>query len=217
MGYPKIMDGKLDPSFNTGADLRKLLRDPRQSTAGRGSAFKFKHAPGPVGLYTRAFLVVGVTICVVLGLFIVVSKVVPGVDEKREMGPIVWFVVAMGTVAGCIYLLAKLRGMLMETGGGRSGKPRDAYANAEPLPKDCGTQDDWRDINGRGWSFFAPLIAGAFLSRVLIGQLEPGRGALSGLLDGMGITQTWGQVAIGFGGLALLLYAMHRVLKRKAE
>lgn len=208
------MDGKLDPSFNTGAELRKHLRDPRRVDVGKRKASA--HASGPMGLYTRAFLIVGVTIALVIGVFVLVAKTFPQTVEFGDTSAWIWLALTMGTVAGCIFIIAKLRGLLMETGGISAAKAPGAYENVGPLPN-VGKDDDWRDMNGMGWSFFAPLIAGALLSRVLIGQLEPGRGALAELLNEMGIVEQWAQVLIGFGALALVLYAMHRVLKRKAH
>lgn len=208
------MDSKLDPSFNTGAELRKHLRDPRQADVGKRKAGA--HASGPMGLYTRAFLIVGVTTALVIGVFVLVAKTFPQSVKFGDTSAWIWLAVSLGTVAGCIFILAKLRGMLMETGGKSAAKASGAYENVGPLPN-VGKDDDWRDMNGMGWSFFAPLIAGALLSRVLTGQLEPGRGALAEMLNEMGIVEQWAQMLIGFGALALVLYAMHRVLKRKAR
>jgi hypothetical protein len=209
------MDGKLDPSFNTGAELRKLLRDPRQLEVHRRKVNT--HATGPMGLFTRAFLIVGVTIVAVIGLYVIISKTFPQTAEFNDTSAWIWLAVSLGTVAGCLFILIKLRNLLTDTGGRSAAKPPSTYANTEPMPKDCGTEDDWRDMNGVGWSFFAPLIAGAILSRVLIGQLEPGRGALAELLTDLGVVEQWMQLLIGFGGLTLLLYAMHRVLRRNAR
>ena len=55
------MDGKLDPSFNTGAELRKHLRDPRRFDVGR--AHGFRRASSPTGLLTKALRVAHRHIC----------------------------------------------------------------------------------------------------------------------------------------------------------
>lgn len=162
------MDGKLDPSFNTGAELRKLLRDPRQFEVGRGGV-RFRKATGPTGLLTRAFRIVALTTFCVILAFLLLSYTNPTMEGDWESAAWLWLAIWMGMTAGLIFVVAKLRALLANAGGRSEAKSAGPYDSPEPLPRDCGTED-WfsEDIRFVVWTFFLSTICGAIISIGLI-------------------------------------------------
>src|SRR5262245_42407258 len=131
------MDRDLDPTFHTGPELRKLLRDPRQLEVGPGRS-GFRRATAPHGLLTRAIRVAVLsTFCVIVALLLL-RTAQPGVEMDWESTAWIWLAVWMGGTAGLIFVVAKLRALLTNELGRAKGSGDET---PEVLPGTCGSED----------------------------------------------------------------------------
>lgn len=147
------MDGKLDPSFNTGADLRKLLRDPRRFEVGR--AHGFRRASSPTGLLTKALRVALLaSFCAVVALLLLQAAQLD-VESNWESAAWIWLGVWAGGSSALIFIIAKLRAMLTPSAKGAASRA------SETMPQDVGTED-WfsEDIRFFVRTFFLSAVGG---------------------------------------------------------
>ncbi len=151
------MDGKLDPSFNTGADLRKLLRDPRRFEVGR--AHGFRRASSPTGLLTKATRVALLaSFCAVAALTLLQAANLD-VESNWESAAWIWLGIWAGGSSALIFIIAKLRAMLAPSGG------RAASRAPDTMPQDVGTED-WfsEDVRFFVRTFFLSAVGGLLLA-----------------------------------------------------
>ncbi|CAG0971876.1 hypothetical protein PLCT2_01401 [Planctomycetaceae bacterium] len=147
------MDGKLDPSFNTGADLRKLLRDPRRFDVGR--AHGFRRASSPTGLLTKALRVALLaSFCAVVALLLLQAAQLD-VESNWESAAWIWLGVWAGGSSALIFIIAKLRAMLTPSAKGAATRV------PETMAQDVGTED-WfsEDIRFFVRTFFLSAVGG---------------------------------------------------------
>ena len=147
------MDGKLDPSFNTGADLRKLLRDPRRFEVGR--AHGFRRASSPTGLLTKALRVALLASFCAVVLLLLLQAAQLDVESNWESAAWIWLLVWAGGSSALIFIIAKLRAMLTPSAKGA------ATRTPETMPQDVGTED-WfsEDIRFFVRTFFLSAVGG---------------------------------------------------------
>jgi hypothetical protein len=206
------MDGKLDPSFNTGAELRKHLRDPRQMDVGRKRVTHVQ-ASGPAGMVSRVLTISVITTGIVSAGIALAAQSMPKDQAFDESSALILISVGAGAIAGLLFIAIKSRAILMENAlGTRSpGKARDSYANPDPMPTDCGI-DDWlsQDVRFVVRTFFASAIAGIAIAVLLIAIL------LACLPESITTDREWVR-AIVQGGGTLLAIALQQVIWRFAE
>lgn len=151
------MDGKLDPSFNTGADLRKLLRDPRRFEVGR--AHGFRHASSPTGLLTKALRVALLASFCAVVLLLLLQAAQLDVESNWESAAWIWLLVWAGGSSALIFIIAKLRAMLTPSATGAASRAPDS------MPQDVGTED-WfsEDVRFFVRTFFISAAGGVALA-----------------------------------------------------
>lgn len=151
------MDGKLDPSFNTGAELRKHLRDPRRFEVGR--AHGFRRASSPKGLLTKATRVALLaSFCAVMTLILLQSANLD-VESNWESAAWIWLGIWAGGSSALIFIIAKLRAMLTQSATGAASRVPDS------MPQDVGTED-WfsEDVRFFVRTFFLSAVGGLALA-----------------------------------------------------
>ena len=151
------MDAKLDPSFNTGAELRKHLRDPRRFEVGR--AHGFRRASSPKGLLTKATRVALLaSFCAVMTLILLQSANLD-VESNWESAAWIWLGIWAGGSSALIFIIAKLRAMLTQSATGAASRVPDS------MPQDGGTED-WfsEDVRFFVRTFFLSAVGGLALA-----------------------------------------------------
>lgn len=151
------MDGKLDPTFNTGSELRKILRDPRRFDVGR--AHGFRRASSPTGLLTKALRVALLaSFCAVVSLLLLQAAQLD-VESNWESAAWIWLLVWAGGSSALIFIIAKLRAMLTQSATGAASRAPDS------MPQDVGTED-WfsEDIRFFVRTFFLSAAGGLALA-----------------------------------------------------
>lgn len=205
MGQALHMDGKLDPSFNTGAELRKLLRDPRQLEVGR--AHGFRRASSPKGLLTKALRIALLASFCAIAALVALQAARIDVEGSAESVAWLWLGVWVGVGSGLIFLIARLRAMLA---------PRGNAAEVErSTGKDPG-REDWftEDIAFFTRAFVISALGGLLLAVGAVALV------LEFLPDSIASDRVLANVIARGGGAAMAILFGHiiwRALERRHE
>lgn len=149
------MGDKLDPTFNTGAELRKLLRDPRQRDVGRH--YSFRRATSPKGLLTKALRIALLASFCTIAALVALQAARIDVEGGAESVAWLWLGVWVGVGTGLVFLIARLRAMLAPRG--------DAAELERAAGKDV-KREDWftEDIAFFAKAFVLSALGGLFLA-----------------------------------------------------